>query len=286
MLAEKENTKEIPNLIRLNIDSTYSRNEALFIEKHFLEKYAKRIENGFRFTPFEFDEFCALILLNFRQEETPKWVYEYSYSDSLHKKLKDNVQFELIKLKWHREEITNDEKQIFYRLFATKKKKIQETYLKAILDSGVSKKKASLWEVELKNLVSTVEYFESKTLIEWFTPIYLDLEMLLHIYTRHTRETFLNQGPYKGKTLFQYKIGDIINLLKCAIKVIEDEIKEHFCETAGTRKPLRKKFTYNNDSYQLRINSNGRITQFHQLELATDSYFVQDNKNKNNYAIN
>ena len=103
----------------------------------------------------------------------------------------------------------------------------------------------------------------------WFVPIYLDLEMLLHIYIRHTKETFLNKSNYKGRTLFQYKLEDIKTLLKCVLQVVEEEIKEHFVYIASgmvDKNFHRKKIFYNDDCYQLRIRVDGRIMQFHQLD--------------------
>ena len=127
-------SKNIPNLIKLDIE--VDGWNLKLVEEVVIKKYSGWLEKGYRFTEYDLNKFSALILLNYKIEDIPEHVLKYSFKDEERKKYKDDILIHIYKYKKFRGELTNEERNHFYELFAVKKKKIEEAYRKAILESG------------------------------------------------------------------------------------------------------------------------------------------------------
>lgn len=258
------NKKEIPLLVNVEFDGSDIETG----QRLMLFNYDKRINKGYPFTYWEFDEYCGILLDLNEENKINKKIIEYCYENFSEKIIKDNILYHLLKFKFLKKKITDEEFKKLLKLYTERRKISDQIFLKAINDAGVSKKKTYLYQTELNNLKTFSRHFTTQTLVPCFVPVYLDLEMLLHIYVRHTSETSLGTSNYQGRTLFQYKIEDILTLLKAVIKVVEEDIKEHFIFVSvdDTKNDFHKKRIYfNEDYYQLKINTKGRIIQFHQI---------------------
>ena len=74
--------------------------------------------------------------------------------------------------------------------------------------------------------------FSDITLLDWFIPIVLKYERLIHIFVRHVEETKFAESQTKKRTFFSYKSTEIWILLKTLIKQEADKIKEHYIENS------------------------------------------------------
>ena len=87
----------------------------------------------------------------------------------------------------------------------------------------------------------------------------------IHIALRHLKDHQF--GSYVLKTPFPYKSSDLEILIEKVLGRIEEEIKQYLMsgpENDFTRHGKMAVF-YNEDHYNLRVNPEGRLTQFHMV---------------------
>ena len=113
--------------------------------------------------------------------------------------------------------------------------------------------------------------------MDYFIPVVLTYERLIHIFIRHVEETKFADGKSKRQTFFTYQSGEIWTLLKTIIKFDQENIKEHLIENKVhydlDKKELMTDYLRNyenpiifdGDKFALRIDKNGFIKQFYQL---------------------
>ncbi|MCI5161923.1 MAG: hypothetical protein D3917_07845 [Candidatus Electrothrix sp. AX5] len=93
--------------------------------------------------------------------------------------------------------------------------------------------------------------------------IYWNIDSYIHIALRHIKE--YQTGNYKEKASFSYKAEELKILIERVLTSIEDEITDHFSQESFNEFSRHGKMAvfYNDDYYHLRINTEGRIVQFH-----------------------
>lgn len=181
-------------------------------------------------------------------------------------KLDDNVEWEFLKIKHMREEISVEEKRHLSKLYYKRKrenKSILDNYLK---QAGSSLKKLSTENInQAGELLMKVMHFNERRLnVMGKHPIYLDLDSYLHIYMRHVEEFQVNKH-FEHKDNFQWNEEDVYNVMGHVIKYIDKEY-QYFREEKPTQrfsKYGRKSIYFEGDYYTFHIESNGRISTFH-----------------------
>lgn len=95
--------------------------------------------------------------------------------------------------------------------------------------------------------------------------VYWDLDSYIHIALRHLKDHQL--GSFSSKTPFPYRSDDLKILIEKVLSRIKEEIRQYLMaspESDFTRHGKMAVF-YNGDHYNLRINPEGRLTQFHMV---------------------
>ena len=83
---------------------------------------------------------------------------------------------------------------------------------------------------------------------------------------RHVDETQVGER-FEIKTVFQYKLNDIRDLIKIVLEKTEKEINEHF-EKNSEKDFFRigeRSVYYNGDFYSFHIEKSGRLMKFHKI---------------------
>ena len=258
--------KEIPNIIKIDVAFDREAYEALSF-RNFMDI---KVKNGYTFRFDEFDEFCAIVIRNLPKDMLPKYIIDYAFEDFEKFKLKKPVFLYSLRLKSLKESLTKEEEKILDEYYIERIRRKYELIENEVKKTGIKLKEiGEKYLDDFENLRKVCGDFETETLIEWFVPIYWDLERFLHIYVKHVLETKFGDGQFKKRTFFQYQYRDIRILLQQVLKQEEQSIKDHFLKISMnliTRDYHRfgtKAILYNNDRYKLHINSNGRILSFH-----------------------
>lgn len=197
-------------------------------------------------------------------------------------KLKPAIKFELINFKIKNNEKITSEEYEFHLLEKQKilierkkiiKREISKTNLKGKTINNIGPKNSKFY----RTLLDLTREFRDITLLDWFTPIVLPYNRLIHIFVKHVEETKFGNGMFKKRTFFDYEPTEIWRLIKTLIKIEEQEIKDHFLMNSVNkelnrpnlmkdyRRNFRNPIQYNGDSFVLWIDKNGFIKQFYQF---------------------
>lgn len=264
------NKKIVPYLIR--IESKYKPIES---ERLLLWRYNRIIDKGYTFPVFDFYCYCALLIRHMESKQIPKIMLNGT-------ELKQEVKFQLINFQINNNEdisktdkefhLTEIKKMLIERKQFIKKEIHQTKFDKSEIDS-IGPKNSKFY----RNLLILTRGFTDITIMDWFIPIVLTYERLIHIFVRHVEETKFADGKKKRQTFFDYEPSEIWTLLKTLIKYDEENIQNHFLENSINYQLDKKYLTteylrnyenpiiYNGDSFVIRIDKNGFIKQFYQL---------------------
>ena len=206
--------KEVANLIRINTEYNSTQAEGLM-----LWRYGQVLKNGYAFPIHDFNLYCALLIKEKGIENLPKKITGYIFKEG---KFNEEIRFQLLRLKiLDKIEISEEEKMFFNATRRIKvderkaiiKKEIGRTTLKGKQLNTISHNNSSYYK-ELLNLTSA---FTDITILDWFIPIVLKYERLIHIFVRHVEETKFAESQTKMRTFFSYKPDEIWTLLKTLI---------------------------------------------------------------------
>jgi hypothetical protein len=262
--------KTVPNLKR--IESSY---EPLASERLLLWRYNRIIDEGYTFPIFDFYCYCALMIRHEKLERFPEIMLNGT-------ELKPEIKFQLINFQINNdEEVLKTDKE--FHLAEMKKmlverkqfikKEIRQTKIDRSEIESISPKNSEFY----RTLLILTREFTDITLMDWFIPIVLTYERLIHIFIRHVEETKFAHGKKKRQTFFDYEPNEIWTLLKTLIKYDKENIENHFSENRVhdqlERKDLMTDYlrnyenpiVFNGDSFVIRIDKNGFIKQFYQL---------------------
>lgn len=183
--------------------------------------------------------------------------------------LKELIQWEYLKIKYRREEITTDENKILEALYLKKKQDCKDLLEKYLNQSGSSIKKLAKENIELYiDLMESVLFFKEIRLnINTKYPIYLDLEGYLHIFMRHVEEMKVNEH-FAHKDNFQWDLDDVITVIKNVVEQVEQEVQEFFENNIGRQysKYGSQAVYFEGDYYAVYIAANGRIESLFKIK--------------------
>lgn len=184
-------------------------------------------------------------------------------------KIDGDVEWELLQIKYVREDISVEEKMRHVENYGEKERNkilILDNYLK---EAGSSLKKLSSENIDQAvDLFSKVIYFEERRLnVLGKYPIYIDLHSYLHIYMRHV-EGFYVSKLFEHKDNFQWGEQDVFSVMERVVEYIDNEYQT-FRKESPTKKFSkygRESVYFEGDYYTLHIEPNGRIGTFYKCK--------------------
>ena len=245
-------------------------------ERILLWRYNRIIEEGYAFPLHDFCSYCTLIIRHYGKEKLPK-----EWLDTDEKKSK--VRFELINLQLlNYEKVSKKDFQFHLeerrKMVAERKKIIKKEITRTNLNGKILNSIDHSNSEFYRTLLKLTREFTDITLMDWFIPIVLTYERLIHIFVKHVEETKFGEGQFKQRSFFDYKPEEVWTLLKTIIKFERKDIEEHFLKNSVNyqlkRKELMKDYKrsyknpiiFNDDYFVIAIDRNGFIKQFYQIE--------------------
>ena len=259
----REEIRELPEPIKLNISSNFSAEETANLIIHYSESL---IKSEYELTPFEWDEYNGAIWYNY-PESIPEKVLKTTFYKPDTEELKDEIKFQYLNLKFECDELTEPELKEFEELFQNMLRERLNALEKELLSStGNLKNLKDKYSKEFLYVYSMVTYFKPYRILHGKHPVYLNFERFLHIYLRHVSETQIGEH-FENKSVFQYKHKDIENVIKYVLESINDEIQEHF-ETNPSKEFKRhgsRSVYYKGDYYVVNIDGKGCLMNLYKM---------------------
>lgn len=201
--------------------------------------------------------------LYYEPENLTKEEREEIFNDEI---IDEQVEWELLQMKYIREEISDEDKKRLAELYGKKKRESI-----AILDSYLKQAGSSLKKLSTDNIDQAAELFmkvmqfkERKLNVIGKHPIYIDLDSYLHIYMRHVEEFQVNKH-FEHKDNFQWNENDVFNVMGHVVEYIDKEYQQFKDEKPSQRfsKYGKQSIYFEGDYYTFHIEQNGRISTFH-----------------------
>lgn len=263
----------MPGIIKVYSEFNQKESETLV-----LIKFKGNLKNEYTLSEQDFFCFCALVIKNKITNLLTKSQEELIYKEGI---LIDEVRFLVIKYKLLNDENLTDEELLFYLSF----KRVKFNSRKVIIKKEIARtnfKEKELNQINYKNLyyrelLKLTKFSEDLTLIDWYIPIVLKFDRLIHIFVKHVEETKFANGFFKNRTFFSYKSEEIITLLKTIIKREENSIKEHFVINSVMKlvgksnmmnnyhRSWKNPICFDNEIFHLLIDKDGFIMTFYQV---------------------
>ena len=124
------------------------------------------------------------------------------------------IEWELLQIKYIREEIKDEEKKRLAELYGIKKKESWDILNKYLQDAGSSLKKLARENIDqaAELYMKVMQFKERRLTVMSKHPIYIDLDSYLHIYMRHVEE-FQVTEHFEDKDNFQWSEDDVFTVM-------------------------------------------------------------------------
>ncbi len=257
--VEKHETgeKKVPGILEIEVD--FSDMDVDILNQNYL---SSKINSGTNLIQYEKEQFIG-ITLAINDGRIDSRILKYLGYDE--HDLKDNLNIwkQFYEVKKRRNQLTDIDDKDYREIKGILSLEKIPKVLKELANSGLSDSEDESEKVILREIIESIKTFSPSILLHGKNQVYWDVDSYIHIALRHVKDYQL--GLYKNKTPFPYKAVDLKTIIKNVLHRVEDEIKQHLSQDSGndfTRHGAMAVF-YNEDHYHLRINSKGRLTQFH-----------------------
>lgn len=252
--------KKVPNIIELKVDCSGIDPDILY------QNYvASKINNEVELILFEKEKFIGITLgINNGHIDSRVLDHLGFNIDSVKENL--NIWYHLYKVKERRGTLSNREETSFSEINSILTTDIFLKLLTEIKNSGVyAEKPTDEFADTFKKIVDQVTSFTPDILMHGKKQIYWDIDSYLHIVMRHVKD--YQVGNFREKTPFSYKAEDLKTLIEKVIQRVEDEIQKHFSDNPNSEFTRHGNWAveFNGDHYHLKIDTKGRLVQFHSV---------------------
>ncbi|MBS1511020.1 MAG: hypothetical protein JST86_09275 [Bacteroidetes bacterium] len=251
--------KEIPNTIQIKIDSNF---DVIAAQQYVLGGYLKM---GYSLPTHDLNIYYRNLLLFYpdllKEEDNDKYLLKPDKSG-----FTEEIEYLIYDIKVHEKIATADEIKQWSEMLKTRSDKRMNFIKKhlgiserAITDLLLNDKKRYI------TLMQSTWMFETETLA-YLGPkacIYWDFERFIHIFLRHYPDFFVPASTKGQGKHFQYYFQDIQRVAKIILNQLKDKINGKL--ESGNQFTINGHY-YNGNHYQVRIDPDGKLMQFHPLD--------------------
>lgn len=260
---DNPDTKEIPNTIKIDFES-----EPLSAERMELMLFKRRIEEGIPLIPDEKRRYYSLMLL-LDYHQVTEAIKSDILTDPLTGKYYNDVLITTLSPLVEGDRQNSPFKHILGTALGNRRKARVAFICQhlGIAVKHIDKLKTDN-EAAWTELMRLVYRFEPETLTSWGWTyhVYWDFERFIHIYLRHYKDFLINESSKGQGTGFQYTIKDIRRLINIILDENKVAIEARLKAGKGFHIQNDKGYYFNGNYYSLKIDSDGRLMQFHPQE--------------------
>lgn len=254
--------KKIPDIIYIEADC--SNIDADILNQNYL---ISKHNSGTNLVQYEKEQLIGITLALNNGQIDSRILKELCFTEE-DLKINLNIWMSLYKVKERRNQLTEVDKTNYIEVKGILSLGIFNKVLKELIDSGVAESLKYLDTKNLKKIFEAVGNFSPSILMHGKKQIYWNVDSYIHIALRHLKA--YQMGKFRLKTVFSYKTEDIKSLIEKVLQRIESEIEDYLSseEKDDFVRHGKMAIYYNGDHYHLRVNSHGRIIQFHAVDAA------------------
>ena len=251
--------KKVPDIIEIEVESNGVDvdilNQNYLVSKH---------NSGTTLIQYEKEQLIGITLAFNNERIDSRILNKLSFTEN-DLKTNLNIWMSLYKVKQRRNQLTDIDKKNYDEI---KSILSLEKFTKVIKELGNAEMPRSWSDSEsliLKKIFKSVEKFSPSILMYGEKQVFWDLDSYIHIALRHLKDHQL--GSFGLKTPFPYMSNDLKSLVEKVLSRIEEEIRQYLMSSPGSDFTRHGKMAvfYNGDHYNLRINPEGRLAQFHMV---------------------
>jgi hypothetical protein len=249
--------KKVPDVVTVSVD--IGGIDPDILEQNYL---VQKLNSGVDLAPFEKEGLLGIELgLNNGVVDLKLLAFLGISKDEVKENL--NIWHRLYKFKERRGQLSELDSKHYVELknfLATEKiVKVGKVYARYKMGGSSSEET----KVILERIIESVDSFSPSILLHGNKQVYWDIDSYIHIALGHVKD--YQFGNLKIKTPFVYRADDLELLIEKVLFCIQDELQFFLSQNSGKeyiRKGAMAVF-YNGNHYNLRVNSGGRLTQFH-----------------------
>lgn len=251
--------KKIPNIIEIEADlddiDADVLNQNYLVMKH---------NRGTKLIQYEKEQLVGIILAFNNGSIDSRILNEFGFTED-NIKSNYNILVSYYKVKENRKQLTETDQKNYSEinniLFLEKFTKV----IKELNIADISKSSSETIAPVLNEIFIVVKEFSPSILLHGKNQVYWDVDSYIHIALRHLKDFQL--GSFKTKTHFPYKAKDLESLIKQVLGTISAELEHYFHsnEIRDFTRHGKMAIVYNGDYYHTRINSQGKLIQFHMV---------------------
>jgi hypothetical protein len=255
--VENNGVKEIPNIVTVDVDSL-SGNIDVFNKNYLISKFNR----GVKLPKYEQEQLIGIQLALNGNTIDSRVLSMYGYkAESV---LDDfDVAYYYFSARCRNGYGSNEEKKSLDDIKAT----IRNIRMIKILEEiKLSKRtKKDTFSYSMQEFINEVVSFRPKILLHGNNQVYWNVDSFIHIAMRHIKD--FQVGKFKNKTQLPYKYKDLSILIEKVLNTLREEIPLHFKQNPDKDfvRSGSMAVRFNGDYFNLRINSSGRLYQFHSL---------------------
>ncbi|MCB1840720.1 MAG: hypothetical protein KDI61_10740 [Alphaproteobacteria bacterium] len=262
-VADSENyasgEKKVPNILAIEVDcSKYDIDD---LRQHYL---VKKNNDGVNLILFEKEQLIG-ITLAFNEKRIDQRILKHLgfNLDDVSKNI--NIWYYFYKVKERRNALSEADKERFQEIKEVRDRGAFIRFMKELVESKVDAEEFKSKREFISEIQKSCLSFEPSILLHGKSQIYWDLDSFIHISMRHIK--YYQLGEFRRKTAFCYREKDLKTLIEKVLSFLQEEYTEHLIkrpQSVFSRNGRRAVF-FNGDYYNLRIEPDGRLVQFHPM---------------------
>lgn len=252
--------KKVPNIINIEVDCSDIDPDILCRAYLF-----KKNDDGVDLIFFEKEQFIGITLALNEKRIDSRILEHFGFTlDDVSKNM--NVWYYFYQTKERRNTLLESDKQKYIEIQEILNTEKFNKVMKELLKSGVKAEALKNTGKILPEIMNSCLSFKPSILLHGKKQIYWNLDSFVHILMRHVKNYQL--GNFKVGTPFSYQEKDLKDLIEKVLTCIKEEYKEHILKKPDSlfSRQGRQAVLFNGDYYNLRIEPDGRLSQFHPLE--------------------
>lgn len=251
--------KKVPNVVEIEVGADDLDLDVLR-QNYLVSKY----NSGVELVKYETEQLIGIMLGINDGRIDSRILNRFGFDED---DLKDdlNIWHHIYKVKERRENLSETDKKNYAEISNIRRMQTITKLFKEIQDSGLVVSDLKENGEILKKILKACESFRPNILLHGKKQVYWDINSYLHIALRHIRDYQL--GNFTKKTPISYKPQDLETLIEKVVGCVKSEYQAYRLENPKrifTRQGAMA-VVFNGEHYNLRINPDGRLVQFHTL---------------------